>query len=64
MAIYDSLRDVCQEQHNIMDNEVDLMVLSSALEALSRLAELNLYFDKTVEEWLEPYLALDNQYPE
>lgn len=55
------VHSVCEEQRNIVDGDVDLMMLSSALGALPRLTELNLCFCETVEkkDWLESYLALD-----
>lgn len=36
MVIYDTLRDICEMQRSIVDNGVDLSVLSSTLGALLR----------------------------
>ena len=58
---YNILHTVCEEQHNIMNNSIDLMMLSSALEALFWLTELSLCFCETVKkkDWLESYLVLN-----
>jgi hypothetical protein len=62
MVIYDALRSVCEEQRSIVDCDVDLTMLSSALAALPQLTELSLCFYETIgrkQEWLKSYLALD-----
>jgi hypothetical protein len=58
MAIYDTLYTICKGQRDIVDNGIDLIVLSSALTALPRLLEVGLCFYKMAkgEDWLFPYL--------
>ena len=61
MVIYKTLHNVCEEQCNIVNKDVDLKMLSSTFTALSQLTELSLSFCQTVEEksWLKSYLVLD-----
>ena len=60
MVIYDTLRRICEEQRDIVDNQVDVTVLSATLRELPNLSEITLTFCQTVEEddWLESYLPL------
>ncbi|KAJ9298524.1 hypothetical protein DTO271G3_3491 [Paecilomyces variotii] len=65
-VIYDRLQKICEEQRGIIDCDIDVAVLSSALQKLPKLAELRVDFCQPVEEgdWLEPYLDLDMTLPE
>ena len=60
MVIYETVRNICKEQRSIVDNGVDLSVLSSALRALPRLTEVGLSFYEGIEgeDGLLPSLAL------
>ena len=49
MVVYDTVHNMCKEQHNIVDEDVDLMVLSSVLGALPRLTKVTLSFCEAVE---------------
>ncbi|GAD97765.1 hypothetical protein PVAR5_6445 [Paecilomyces variotii No. 5] len=66
MVIYDRLRTMCEEQRSIIDSDLDLTVLSSALQKLPKIRELKVDFCQPVEkkDWLEPYLDLDMTMPE
>ena len=50
MAIYETLHDICEEQRSILDNGVDLSVLSSNFGALPRLTKLRLIFCEVIED--------------
>ena len=50
MVIYETLHDVCKEQRSIVDNGVDLSVLSSTFGALPRLTEIGLSFCEAIED--------------
>ncbi|KAG4427933.1 hypothetical protein IFR05_016583 [Cadophora sp. M221] len=59
MVIYETLHDMCEEQRSIVDNGVDLSVLSSTFEALPRLTEVGLLFCEAIEDdsSLSPFTA-------
>ncbi|KAH8799386.1 hypothetical protein F5884DRAFT_811731 [Xylogone sp. PMI_703] len=50
MIIYEALHDICKEQRSIVDNGVDLSVLSSTFGALPRLSDVGLSFCETTHE--------------
>lgn len=49
MVIYETLHNICKEQRSIVDNGVDLRVLSSAFGALPRLTEVCLSFCEAIQ---------------
>lgn len=49
MVIYDTVYGICKEQCGIVDNGVDLLVLSSTFGALPRLTKLGLTFCEAAE---------------
>lgn len=49
MVIYEIGHDICKEQHDIMDNGIDISALSSSFAALPRLAEVGLDFSDGLE---------------
>ncbi|KAH6696619.1 hypothetical protein BKA61DRAFT_497630, partial [Leptodontidium sp. MPI-SDFR-AT-0119] len=59
IVIYETLHDICEEQRNIVDNGVDLSVLSSTFGALPRLTEVGLSFCEVIEDdsSLSPFTA-------
>jgi len=59
MVIYETLHDICEEQRSIMNNGVDLSVLSSTFGALPRLTEAGLSFCEAIEDdsSLSPFTA-------
>jgi len=59
VVIYETLHDICEEQRSIMDNGVDLSVLSSTFGALPRLTEVGLSFCEAIEDdsSLSPFTA-------
>jgi hypothetical protein len=60
MKIYRTARSICKEQHNIVEEGIDLTLISSVLRALPRLKEVRLDFCPTVhgKEWLNSYSYL------
>jgi hypothetical protein len=50
MVIYETLHDMCKEQRSIVDNGVDLSVLSSTFGVLPRLTEVGLSFCEAIED--------------
>ncbi|KAK0103728.1 hypothetical protein ONS95_005734 [Cadophora gregata] len=59
MVIYETLHDICEEQRSIMDNGVDLSVLSSTFGALARVKKLGLKFCEVIDDdsSLSPFTA-------
>ena len=59
MVIYETLHDICEEQRSIIDNNVDLSVLTSTFGALPRLTEVGLSFCEAIEDdsSLSPFTA-------
>jgi hypothetical protein len=59
MIIYEAVHNICKEQRSIVDNGVDLSVLSSTLGALPRLTDVDLSFCEAIEgeDWLLSSLA-------
>ncbi|KAH6703079.1 hypothetical protein BKA61DRAFT_618854 [Leptodontidium sp. MPI-SDFR-AT-0119] len=59
MVIYETLHDICEEQRSIIDNGVDLSVLTSTFGALPRLTEVGLSFCEAIEDdsSLSPFTA-------
>lgn len=57
MAICEVGLDMCDEQREIVDNSMDLAVLSSTLRSLPKIAELNVvFFDPTENLWSDSFL--------
>lgn len=50
MVIYRTLHDICKKQRSIVDNAVDLSVLSSTFGALPRLTDVGLSFCEAIED--------------
>ncbi|KAL5335654.1 hypothetical protein BJX70DRAFT_401434 [Aspergillus crustosus] len=61
MVIYETLRTICENQQEIMENHRDIDILSSVLAALPRLTEMELDFCQSIDvpEWVDSYLSLD-----
>lgn len=57
MKIYHAVHSICEEQHNIVEEGLDIALLSLVLGALPRLKEVGLDFRATLhlKEWLYPY---------
>ncbi len=60
MVIYETLRTICENQQEILENHKNIDVLSSVLAALPRLRELELDFCPSIDEpqWVDSYLSL------
>lgn len=60
MAIYNTVHEICREQHNIVNEGADLVLLS-VLKALPQLKEVRLYFGGVLEDcgWLLQSLTPD-----
>jgi hypothetical protein len=58
MKIYHAARSICEEQHNIVEEGLDLTFLSSVLGALPQLKEVGLHFRATTrqKELLDLYI--------
>lgn len=61
MVIYETLHNICKDQRSIVDDVVDLSVLSSTFGALPRLTEVDMSFCEAVEgeDWLMSFFASD-----
>ncbi|KAL2871270.1 uncharacterized protein BJX67DRAFT_343984 [Aspergillus lucknowensis] len=61
MAIFETLRTICENQQEILESRKDINVLSSVLGALPRLTEIELDFYQSIDEpqWVDLYLSLD-----
>lgn len=59
MLAYDVLRDICEEQHNIVGSDLDRIALSSIFTKFPRLKSLNVWFCRTIEEeeWMGSVLS-------
>lgn len=59
MLLYDVLRDMCEEQRDIVENCMDRLALSSIITRLPRLETVNLCFCRTIEEeeWVGSILS-------
>lgn len=49
MVIYEALHNICKMQRSIVDNGIDLSVLSSTLRALPQLTDMGLSFCEPLE---------------
>ena len=60
VAIYETIRSICKEQRGIVDEGIDLSVLSSILGALPRLKEVGLSFCDSIEleNWFLPGMTM------
>jgi hypothetical protein len=61
MVIYETIHSACEEQRSIVDNGLDLSVLSSTFRALPRLTDVGLAFCGAIEgeDWLLSSFASD-----
>jgi hypothetical protein len=50
MVIYEALHNICKMQRSIVDNGIDLSVLSSTLRALPQLTDVGLSFCEPLED--------------
>lgn len=59
MLLYDILRDICEEQREILENNFHGTVLPSVFARLPRLETVNITFCRTIEEedWIGSVLA-------
>lgn len=59
MLVYDVLRDICEEQRDLVERDLDGTFLSSVFTKLPRLDTVNLWFCGTIEEeeWVDSILA-------
>ncbi|KAJ5111418.1 hypothetical protein N7532_001953 [Penicillium argentinense] len=59
MLAYDVLRDICEEQRNIVGSDLERIALSSIFTEFPTLESLNVWFCRTIEEeeWIESVLA-------
>ncbi|KAJ5089016.1 hypothetical protein N7532_007700 [Penicillium argentinense] len=60
MVIYETLRTICENQQEIVENRKEINVLS-VLAALPRTTEIELDFPQSIDEpqWVDSYLSLD-----
>lgn len=60
MVIYETLRTICENQQEILENNKDVDVLLSVLSALPRLSEIEIDSCQSIEEppWVDSYLSL------
>lgn len=56
--VYNRFKDICTEQHGILERFEDSTVLSAALKQLTNMSELCLYFRRTPvkNDWMEFYM--------
>jgi hypothetical protein len=61
MSVYETVNDICKEQHSIVDGGIDVSVLPSLFIALPRLTELRLSFLEALGEqsWVLSSLTPD-----
>lgn len=59
MLAYDILRDICEEQRNIVESDLDRPALASIFTRFPRLESLNVWFCRTIEEeeWIGSVLS-------
>ncbi|CEL06330.1 hypothetical protein ASPCAL07436 [Aspergillus calidoustus] len=59
MVIYETLRTICENQQEILENQKDVDVLLSVLSALPQLREIEMDFCQSIDEpqWVDSYLS-------
>lgn len=59
MLACDILRDICEEQRNVLESHLDRIALYSILARLPRLESLNVWYCRTIEEeeWIGSVLS-------